>query len=257
MTVRLHGMVCGWLTVPLGVLIDGETGEIKIPIPCYLIDHPKGMALFDSGLRGGLTDPKDPVHAIYEGLGVKVHFAPGEELVGRLAALGRGVTDIRFLVNSHLHFDHCGGNHLVPDAPVVIQRREWEAGFVPELQQANGYFQDDYDLGHDIIQVDGEHDLFGDGTVVCVPTYGHTPGHQSLKVRLADREILLTADACYFRSTLADLRLPQLVYDKDEMRASLLRLRALQAKGAQLFFGHDPDFWGGKSGAPIDYGKLS
>ncbi len=112
-------------------------------------------------------------------------------------------------------------------------------------------------LGQDVIQIDGEHDLFGDGSVVCVPTFGHTPGHQSLMVRLAEGSVVLTADACYFRSTLEDLRLPLIVHDKEAMRASLHRLRALRAKGARLFFGHDPDFWQEKPGTPIELGRAS
>jgi glyoxylase-like metal-dependent hydrolase (beta-lactamase superfamily II) len=257
MTLRIHAMLSGWLTVPFDVLMAGETGSIKIPVPFYMIEHPKGLALFDSGLRRGLQNPEDPSHAIFGELGMTVHFEPGEDLVGRLAALGRDVADIRYLVSSHLHFDHCGGNHLVPNAGVVIQKREWEAGFVPELRQSNGYDPGDYDLGQDIIQVDGEHDLFGDGSVVCVPTFGHTPGHQSLMVRLPKGPVVLTADACYFRSTLETLRLPRLVHDKEVMLASLHRLRALQAEGARLFFGHDHDFWRDKAGTGIDLGVFA
>ena len=94
-----------------------------------------------------------------------------------------------------------------------------------------------------MIQIHGEHDLFGDGSVVCLPTYGHTPGHQSLKVRLASGDVVLAADACYFCQTLRERRLPQRVYDREAMRASLDELARREAAGARIFFGHDGEFW--------------
>jgi glyoxylase-like metal-dependent hydrolase (beta-lactamase superfamily II) len=87
--------------------------------------------------------------------------------------------------------------------------------------------------------VDGEHDVFGDGSVVCLPTPGHTAGHQSLRVRTDEREIVLTGDACYFRETLETSRLPLFGFDRDQQLASLELLRRLEADGAHLHFGHD------------------
>src|SRR5262249_12264040 len=152
----------------------------------------------------------------------------------RLATLDTDVGDIAFLVNSHLHYDHSGGNHQIPNARLVVQRPEWEAGHQPEAIAANYYQPQDYDLGHDILVVDGEHDLFGDGSVVCVPTYGHTPGHQALRVRCEHGDVVLAADACYLRRTLEELHLPGIVHDRDAMLRSLHALRALRAAGARI-----------------------
>jgi glyoxylase-like metal-dependent hydrolase (beta-lactamase superfamily II) len=91
--------------------------------------------------------------------------------------------------------------------------------------------------------VDGEHDVFGDGSVVCLPTHGHTPGHQSLRLRLNSGEIVLAADACYFCRTLRERRLPRYVPDREAMLASLDRLETLEKSGARIYFGHDPEFW--------------
>ena len=108
-----------------------------------------------------------------------------------------------------------------------------------------GFFKADFDHGHPVKQVEGEHDLFGDGSVVTIPTYGHTPGHQSLKVRTDKGEIVLTGDSCYFCRTLRERRLPlpRFIYDREAMLASLDRLDALEKGGAKLIFGHDSDFW--------------
>jgi len=113
----------------------------------------------------------------------------------------------------------------------------------PDMAAKRGFNPRDFDLGHKLRLVDGEHDVFGDGSVVCLPTPGHTPGHQSLKLRLASGDVVLAADSCYFCRTLRERRLPRFVDDRDAMLASLDRLAALEAKGARIFFGHDPEFW--------------
>lgn len=94
--------------------------------------------------------------------------------------------------------------------------------------------------------------MFGDGTVVTIPTHGHTPDHQSLKVKLAPGDIVLAADACYFRKTLEDLHLPNIVYDREMMMKSLKTLRRLQSAGARIYYGHDPEFWQNVPQAPLE-----
>jgi len=133
---------------------------------------------------------------------------------------------------------------------MVVQQREWQAGMDPDIAAQRGFNRADFDLGHKVIQINGEHDLFGDGSVVCLPTYGHTPGHQSLKLRLASGEVVLAADACYFCRTLRERRLPQRVHDREAMFASLDALARHEAAGARIFFGHDGEFWNTVPQAP-------
>lgn len=110
-----------------------------------------------------------------------------------------------------------------------------------------------YDLGHELEMIDGEHDLFGDGSVVCIPTHGHSPGHQSLRVRLPGGDVVLSADACYLRQTLERSQLPGgVIHDREQMLASLEKLRKLQRAGARIFYGHDPEFWAGVPQAPVE-----
>ncbi len=250
--LRLYAMTCGWLTAPTALFLAGEKGRLRIPVPCYLIDHPQGRVLFDSGMPvAAQTDPEDslgPAAPFFD-----VEFRQGEELAARLEVLGIDVAGVRILVNSHLHFDHAGGNAQVPNARLVIQRREWEAGADADLVAQNFFDPRHYDLGHELEMIDGEHDLFGDGSVVCIPTHGHSPGHQSLRVRLPGGDVVLSADACYLRQTLERSQLPGgVIHDREQMLASLEKLRKLQRAGARIFYGHDPEFWAGVPQAPVE-----
>ena len=237
--------------MPLRAFLEGQAGEIRLPVPCYLIKHPKGIVLFDSGLSTELQQPESERYQLITRR-FRPEFVVGEELTARLSRCEVDVANVRYLINSHLHFDHSGGNRQVPNARLIVQQREWAAGHEPDLIQSNGYGLEDYDHGHDLHLIDGEHDLFNDGTVVCVPTFGPTPGPQSLKVRLASGEILLAGDACYLRKTLEDLHLPRILHNREEMLESLKRIRALQTAGARIFYGHDAEFWETVPQAPAE-----
>jgi glyoxylase-like metal-dependent hydrolase (beta-lactamase superfamily II) len=247
--VTLHAFTCGELTIPRGFLIEGEKGKIRVPVPSYLVTHPRGRVLFDSGLH--LAIQRDAAaHMGERGMrGTRFHFAAGEEIGARLASVACAPEAITHVVNSHLHYDHCGGNTQLPNADVLVQRREWEhARALPDDDP--GYRRRDFDTGQRVRLVDGELDLFGDGAVVLFPTRGHTPGHQSMRVRTADRELVLCGDACYLRESLERLLLPGVIFDREAALASLRVFAALAAGGARILFGHDPVFWRSVPQAP-------
>jgi N-acyl homoserine lactone hydrolase len=243
MTVKLYAFTCGTVTGEFAHLMEGGEGDITVPIPVFLIEHPKGRVLFDTGLHPDCQhDPAGRLGPRLAGL-FRIGFQQGEEVSARLEAIDRDPGMIDLIINSHFHFDHVGGNALIPNATMLVQRREWEAGMDPDTAARRGFNPHDFDLGHKLRLVDGEHEVFGDGSVVCLPTYGHTPGHQSLP-----------ADACYFCQTLRERRLPRNVYDREAMLASLDRLAALERSGARIFFGHDPEFWHTVPQAPVPVG---
>lgn len=242
MTITIHAMTCGWLTMSLKAMLAGEEGKLKVPVPSYLIRHPKGNVLFDTGLNKQIqSDPEARLGKIARYYAID--YVAGQDVAAQLAAMDLAPKDIDFLVNSHLHFDHAGGNDALDCCPMVVQRREWEAANDPDMIAKVGYMPQDYDMGHDRILADGEHDLFGDGSVVCIPTPGHTPGHQSLKVQQPGGDVVLTGDACYLRRTLEEMRLPMILVDADQMLESLRKLKDLQDRGARIYYGHDPEFW--------------
>jgi len=218
-SLALYAYTCGFLTIPHGFLLEGADGWITVPIPSYLIVHPAGKALFDSGLNVRTQTDPEPYIGRAGMRYATFHFHPGEEISARLAAMAVAPEEITCIVNSHLHYDHCGGNAQLPNADVVVQRREWRhAMALPDDDP--GYRKVDFDTGQRTREIEGEHDLFGDGSVVCLPTYGHTPGHQSLRVRP-----------------------PGVVADREAALAVLRRFREMQGRGVRIMFGHDPEFW--------------
>ena len=235
MTVKLYAFTCGTVTGEFAHLMEGGEGDITVPIPVFLIEHSKGRALFDTGLHPDCQhDPAGRLGSRLAGL-FRIGFQPGEEVSTRLEAIDRDPGKIDLIINSHFHFDHVGGNALIPNATMLVQRREWEAGMDPDTAARRGFNRRDFDLGHKLHLVDGEHDVFGDGSVVYLPTHGHTPGHQSLRLQLDSGEIVLAADACYFCRTLRERRLPRNMYDREAMLGSLDDLRHWNGVGPGSF----------------------
>ena len=253
MTAKLYAMTCGRLVGRLKDMIEGEDGPVALPIPSYLIEHPKGRALFDTGMHPQCrTDAAGRLgERVARIFGFEQYGAAGRREVAagidrprsRQGRLHRQFASAfrprrRQRAGSQRHHGRADGANGRP--PRIPRRRPRSASSRPTSTT---------DIT--VKQVEGEHDLFGDGSVVCIPTYGHTPGHQSLKVRTETGEVVLTGDACYFCRTLRERRLPRFVYDREQMLASLDRLEALERGGAKLFFGHDPDFWKDVPQAPV------
>ena len=249
MTAQLFAFTCGHVTGAHSGFLEGETGKLTVPVPAYLIVHEQGKVLFDTGLNVELHQRKaellGPTASDWE-----IDFPHGADIASQLARFGVAPSDIRYVVNSHLHYDHCGGNAFFPNATLVIHAREWRAAHRANTQAAGIYHPLDFEHMKTVRELDGELDLFGDGSVVVFPTPGHTPGHQSLRVETANGTVVLAADCCYLKRTLDTLHLPASVYKRDQMLESLARLRQMRSDGARIFFGHDPQFWATVPQAP-------
>ncbi|MCP5071248.1 MAG: N-acyl homoserine lactonase family protein [bacterium] len=242
MTVRLHAFECGRLEIPHAFLLEGATGKITVPIPSYLIVHPKGRVLFDTGLNlATQTDPESYITSVGMRFN-KFFFSPGEEISSRIESADVAPDRVDLIVNSHLHYDHAGGNALLPNADILIQEPEWKHACTrPDEDVA--YRKIDFETGQKVRTIKGEHDLFGDGSVVAFPTYGHTPGHQSLRVRTGGTEFILCGDACYLRHALDNDHLPGVLHDREAALRAFALIRKHEAAGARVLFGHDPEFW--------------
>jgi glyoxylase-like metal-dependent hydrolase (beta-lactamase superfamily II) len=231
---RLVPLTVGWSTLPLDFFLAGEPGEIRFPVTAYLIDHPAGLTVFDTGLGPTYIRPDGAA------LAGKFDIERSGAIDARLEQIGVDPATITRAIVSHLHLDHAGGLALVPNARIVVQRAERDYAYAG---QARGYNRDEFDTGQDFELVDGEYDLFGDGSVLLSPTPGHTPGHQSARVRTRAGVAVLAGDACNLRRSLDELRLPTFGDDLEEYRRSLLKFARWQQDGAHICFSHDPDFW--------------
>lgn len=246
MAINLFGCVCGRFHAP-GSSMGVAAERVAVPIPFYVIEHPDGVALFDTGLHESLTDPDDDYRVRLRTTGQDAELRPEESLPRHLERLEIDPARVRYAVLSHLHFDHAGGLAHLPNATVVVQRREWEAGVDAAQRARYALPRRFFDLGHDLRLLDGEHDLFGDGAVTCIPTPGHTPGHQSLRVQSAMGDHILLADACYNGEALRTRTFPAMS-DAATMGASLDRVLATAGPRTVTVFGHDPGQW---DGAPV------
>lgn len=231
--VLVYAFTCGHITLPTTYFVDDGVGKTRVPACVFLIDHPVGLALFDTGFSDRFVDMEG-------GLGKIVDMPEEHPIAARLEALEVDPANIEWVINSHLHLDHAGGNRMLPNATVVVQESEWDFGSAGE---DGAYAAEDFDTGQPVKKVRGEFDLFGDGTVTVFPTPGHTPGHQSCRVKTATGDAVLAGDCCNFRRSLDEMRLPEQVYNADHYRGSLEALSALRLAGATIFYGHDPDFW--------------
>ena len=248
--VKVHAMCCGRLDFDRSLFFPDERPGtlLTIEVPAFLIRHAKGTVLFDTGVD--CLAQQDPVARLGERLAAifRLRAAAHENVVAQLACLGLRPADVTHVINSHFHFDHCGCTSLFPRATFIVQRAEMEMARSPSSR----YNRADWDHPFDYRLIDGEHDLFGDGELVLLPTPGHTAGHQSLRVRAApDVLFVLAADACYSRAHLEREVIPQAVWDVPAMIESYRDLRALQERqGCQLIFGHDPTQWATLRHAP-------
>ncbi len=250
---RLWALDSPTFTVEANTLMYGLSGELTIPMPAFLIEHPRGLILFDTGLVPAAMD--DPV-SVYGELAhlTKIRAEPDQRLDRQIQALGYRLSDVTHVIASHAHFDHAGGLYLFPEAKFYAGRGELRFAMWPDYIGAGFFRRADLEATrsfnwHEIPGVDV--DLFGDGSIVVLFTPGHTPGELSLLVRLPGRNVILTGDTVHLRAALEhEIHFP---VDADTAAAvrSLRRLKLLRdSADATVWITHDPQDWAEHPHAP-------
>ncbi len=205
---------------------------------CYLIRHGSDLLLWDSGMADAIAAKPEGVSAAGGALTLFVH----RTLAAQLAQLGVAPADIRYVAFSHFHGDHVGNANLFTASTLLVQRAEYDAAFGPEPGKF-GFMPALYEKlkANPVVELDGDHDVFGDGSMVILATPGHTPGHQSLLVRLPKRgAVVLSGDMVHFEKNWTNRRVPARNFDKQQSLASMERIaRLLESEPAQLWINHD------------------
>ena len=254
----------------------GLSGDERFPVYGVLVDHADGKFLFDTGF--------DMEHTCTVAVATKPLQSARQTLQAQLDLLSMKPKDITHVINSHYHIDHIGGNKLCTHATSVCHKCELESYNHPADAEKLGY--SDRSCALDELPVSaavedaaakkaesiakikaGEIDIFtprfetltGDQEIAkgvfLFETLGHTAGHYSLMVKLANRKpMLFTADACYSQKNLDMMCIQAGNHNPEQTRASMQRLKNLSAQhDAELFFSHDQISFDRYQKAPLYY----
>ncbi len=241
------------LTLDKALLMIGQPSEeITCPCPAYLIEHPRGLVLWDTGLYPPAADDAVAVYGQDFVNFVGLRYEPHQRVDRQIEALGYSLSDIKFVICSHAHFDHAGGLYLFPEAKIMIGADEIAYAMWPKPSHAGLFRRDDLlSAPHaNVHEVAGDFDVFGDGSITILQTPGHTPGELSLIVRLPGRSFILTGDAIHIREALELAEPLPLDVDTKQAVRSIKRIQLLAATNdAQVWIAHDPRDWSDFGGA--------
>jgi len=259
--IRLYMLSSGTLRCKVhNIKMNQGLGEpYEIPVPWYVLTHPRGNVVIDGGTAVECaTDPRGHWGSVVDVYRPVLTEADG--CLNQLARLGIEPGSVRYVLQSHLHLDHTGAVGRLPGATHVVQRAEYDYAHAPDWYAAGAYIRKDFDRPGVAWQfLDGPatdyHDLFGDGSVVLIWTPGHAPGHQSFLITLPRTgRVLLTVDAAYTRDHWEERALPGFLASAVDAVRSVRKLRDLAARtGALVVTGHDPDAWPTFRHAPAFY----
>src|SRR5215472_2459185 len=245
-SVRLYVLDCGVITGVSGAgfgFKDGDLATTDMVTPCFLIVHPRGTLMWDTG---EIADSAVKTDGTPTKQGA---FTVTRPLLPQLAALGYTPANITYLALSHYHGDHvANANAFAGTSTWLVQQVERDAMFAPPPANQkkgagtpNAALYGELKNAKAMILKNEDHDVFGDGTVVIKFTPGHTPGHQSLFLKLAKTgPVLLSGDLYHYSEEITYKRIPSFDSDKDQTAKSRAMIEDFVKKNhAQLWIQHD------------------
>lgn len=241
--MKLHVLFLGEACIDRGAVLSPGVGDgqrIHIPIPAYLIQTDDGRNIVvDTGMHPGhIEDPEYTFRGQEISKVLMASMREDDRIEHRLAALGLTTDDVDTVINTHLHFDHCGNNASFPRARFITQRKHYEAAKVMDAFPSQ--YWDIPGLEYELL--DGEGEILPGVEAILTP--GHAPYHQSLMVRLGqDGNVLICSDAIYNQDNLD--------YDAwggqadpvvaKESAQKLLKIA--KEENATMIYGHDVAQW--------------
>jgi len=241
--LRLYTLDCGRIDFKdMGLFsdtgeYDGKAGSVVAT--CFLVRHPKGILLWDTGLGDGIAASPQGIDIF----GGAAHESVSITLVDQLKELGLAPKDVTYVAFSHLHADHAGNANLfAADSTWIVNRKElaW-ATATPTPPGVDADLFSGYKSAK-VKTLGGDYDVFGDGSVRILKAIGHTPGHQVLAVKLRNSgTIILSGDLYHLRDNLTHRRIPPGNDSRAETLASFDRIdRIIANTHARLVVQHDP-----------------
>ena len=213
---------------------SSDTGEITLANPIFLIQHPKGWVMWDAGLSDELVNQKEGVDAWI------FHLSMNKTVMSQFEAIGIQPSDVDYFAFSHIHNDHTGNANYFKSAKLIMQEKEYDIAFNPNKKPFN---YNDYKAleNSEVIKLNGDYDLFGDGTIQFISTPGHTAGHQSLLLKLEETgAIIISGDIAYYEENYQNKGIPTFNTNKEDSLVSLRKIKQLVEKEkAKLWIQHD------------------
>ncbi|MHA6781986.1 N-acyl homoserine lactonase family protein [Pseudonocardia saturnea] len=244
MSVTLRGVNLGYMQLDLSLLSNREQNvgiTYQCPALAYIIETPEGRILWETGISA--RAPQEWLPEWQEAVSLAC-LAPEAFIERRLAAMGLGPDDFRYVVLGHLHTDHAGGLRLFEDAGAEIVVHEREYAHVMGMQESADFFNpvDWAFLGpkKPTLVSDEGTEIAGGIHLIHLP--GHTPGQMAMQLQLENTgTVLLTSDALYHHDNYAEpVAAPQIYWDLDQWHSSLGKLTKIaQENDALVFPGHD------------------
>jgi glyoxylase-like metal-dependent hydrolase (beta-lactamase superfamily II) len=236
--VKLYVFDCGNLRtndISMFSISNEETPIRELFVPCYLVEHPDGLLLWDAGLPTVMAEKGE----FESEPGVFVRY--DTPLEDQLAAMDLRPEDIDLVAFSHMHWDHVGSANLFTESTLLIQQPEYQSAFI---DNDNDLFQPELYMGlaeNNMQILDGDHDVFGDGSVQLISAYGHTPGHQLLFLRLENTgPLVLSGDLYHFRLSREQRRVPVFNSNAEDTLHAMAKVEALlKRENATLWIEHD------------------
>ena len=231
---------------------------VPLPLQSFLIEHRDGLVLFDTGIDPAIqfdkTYIKQAVGRFLLPRIFRLHLTEADRIDHVLAGAGVAAGDIRTAVLSHLHFDHVGGIAQIPQADLLVNAREWAILSEPHPERewilrehieipGAKWRQVTFESTEDPLfeEFDGIHDVAGDGSMILLPTPGHTTGSMSMLIRQDGWDpILLVGDLTYETALLEQDIVPG-TGDRDTLLASFAKVRRLKSRlpGLVIVASHD------------------
>ncbi len=252
-SLKVYAFECGQITVSnVSMFSPGhDEGQSKeLTDSCFLVRHAKGTLMWDTGLSDALAAEPNGVTAGGGLFQLKVK----KTLASQLEEAGIEPAEVDYLAMSHLHSDHTGNAALFAGATWIVQRPEHDAAFGPEPARYR-FDPASYAALQDgkTMVIDGDYDVFGDGSVVILAAPGHTPGHQVLFLDLAKNgPVVLSGDLFHFTKNRAYARVPAFNFDRAESLRSIDRVEGLIARTkATMWIQHDKEQMATIAHAPV------